>query len=184
MKPEEAFAEAWKRTHAAEGGYSNNPKDPGGETNHGITYRVARANGYYGPMKDLPREIAEAIAEEEYWLRHNFHEVAKLNVPVALELFDTQYNMWEGSAAKFLQRALNALNKEGTLYYDVDVDGRIGIKTLDALEAYLNYRGKPGEVVLLRMLNAQQCCDYIRQANETVGKEEFVYGWVLNRVGL
>ncbi|WP_083579019.1 glycosyl hydrolase 108 family protein [Tardibacter chloracetimidivorans] len=37
-----------------EGGYVNNPNDTGGETNWGITRGVAVANGYSGPMKDLP----------------------------------------------------------------------------------------------------------------------------------
>ena len=46
-----------------EGGYSNNPKDPGGETMWGITARVARAWGYSGPMKSLPRETAKQIAK-------------------------------------------------------------------------------------------------------------------------
>ena len=40
---------------ALEGGYSDNPADPGGKTNHGVTEQVARANGYQGDMKALPK---------------------------------------------------------------------------------------------------------------------------------
>ena len=46
----------------AEGGYVNDPQDKGGETNYGITVAVARANGYAGPMRDLPVAMARAIA--------------------------------------------------------------------------------------------------------------------------
>lgn len=50
-----------------EGGYSNNPKDPGGKTMWGVAERVARAAGYTGPMRELPRDTAKAIAKRLYW---------------------------------------------------------------------------------------------------------------------
>jgi hypothetical protein len=53
-------------TIALEGGYVNHPADPGGETNMGITKKVARQNGYVGPMRTLPREIAEGIYYDDY----------------------------------------------------------------------------------------------------------------------
>lgn len=50
-----------------EGGYVNNPKDPGGETNYGITIKTARAHGYYGSMHDIPMSVVERIYRESYW---------------------------------------------------------------------------------------------------------------------
>ena len=51
---------------AVEGGYVNNPKDPGGATNHGITEQVARQHDYKGDMRDLTREVAESIYYADY----------------------------------------------------------------------------------------------------------------------
>lgn len=176
------FNAAWQRTHGIEGGYSNNPKDPGGETMHGVTARVARAWGYTGPMRLLPLETARRIGKQAYWDPLRLDQIAELSPPVALELFDTNYNLWARAAAKFLQAALNGLNREGKFYGDIPVDGLIGKGTVDALRAFLAARGKPGEVVLLRLLNAQQAVDYLRQTQENPKKEEFLYGWVLHRV--
>jgi lysozyme family protein len=177
-----AFERAWALTAAAEGGYANHPDDPGGETNHGITFRVARANGYTGAMRDLPSALAVKIAKTEYWDRLRLDEIAALSEGLAAELFDTNFNLWFGAAGKFLQRALNALNRQGRDYSDLAVDGNVGAVTVAALVAFLKVRGVSGEVVLLRLLNAQQCCDYLRQATEDVRKESFLYGWVLQRV--
>lgn len=177
-----AFERAWAKTGRAEGGYVNHPDDPGGETNHGITVRVARANGYAGPMKELPAAMAVAIAKREYWDAIRGDEIAALSEPIALELFDTHFNFYAGAAAKFLQRGLNGLNRQGKDYADLNVDGSIGPTTVKALTRYLAIRGKDGETVLLRLLNAQQACDYLRQCTESYGKESFLFGWIKQRV--
>jgi lysozyme family protein len=45
----------------------NNPKDPGGETNYGITKATARSHGYTGNMHDIPMSVVERIYRESYW---------------------------------------------------------------------------------------------------------------------
>ncbi|MEO6113087.1 MAG: glycosyl hydrolase 108 family protein, partial [Sphingomicrobium sp.] len=99
-----------------EGGYSDHPADRGGPTRFGITEAVARAHGYGGAMRDLPREEAAAIYRRLYWLRPRFDQVAARAPRVAAELFDTGANMGPAVAATFLQRALTALNRNGKDY--------------------------------------------------------------------
>jgi lysozyme family protein len=48
-----------------EGGYVNHPKDPGGETNLGVTKRVYEEFGGTKDMKDLTQEDVEPIYDYE-----------------------------------------------------------------------------------------------------------------------
>ncbi|WP_099722268.1 glycoside hydrolase family 108 protein, partial [Bordetella bronchiseptica] len=101
-----------------EGGYSNNPADPGGETMWGVTAAVARANGYTGPMRDMPRDTAKAIYRARYWtpVRGDM-----LPPAVAFQVFDAAVNHGTGQAAKWLQAAVGTAQ-----------DGQIGPLTLNA----------------------------------------------------
>jgi len=167
-----------------EGGYISHPKDRGGPTNYGITEAVARAHGYSGAMRSLPREEAAAIYKRLYWLRPRFDQVARRSPAVAAELFDTGVNMGPAVAATFLQRALSALNRERKDYADLVPDGRIGPATLSALDRFFELRGRQGgEQVLLRALDALQGERYIRLAERRPANEAFLYGWLANRVG-
>jgi lysozyme family protein len=167
-----------------EGGYVNNPADKGGPTNFGITEAVARAQGYRGSMRSLPREEAVDIHKRLYWLRPRLDAVAGRAPAVAEELFDTGVNMGPAVAVTFLQRALTALNRNGGDYADLVPDGRIGPATLTALDCFLHMRGqRAGEIVLLRALEALQGERYIRLAERRPANEAFLYGWLANRVG-
>jgi len=160
-----------------EGRYVNNPADKGGPTCFGITQAVARANGYAGPMQQLPREEAAAIYRRLYWLRPRLDEVAKRSARIAAELFDTGVNMGPAVAVTFMQRALTALNRNGTDYPDLTPDGRVGPATLAALDAFLKLRGaNGGETVLLRALEALQGERYLRLAERRPAKEAFFTG--------
>ena len=167
-----------------EGGYADHPGDKGGPTCFGITEAVARAQGYRGAMRQLPREDAAAIYKRLYWLRPRFDEVAKRSQRISGELFDTGVNMGPAVAATFLQRALTALNRNGKDYPDLAPDGRIGAQTLAALDAFLSARGRSnGETVLLRALEALQGERYLRLAERRPANEAFLYGWLANRIG-
>lgn len=167
---------------AAEGGYSNNPSDAGGETNYGITVLVARANGYHGDMRYLPRELAKQIYTIQYWLTPKLDQVNNLSSSVAVEMFDTGVNAGVSFAVKALQDALNILNRNGADYKDVVVDGNIGPATLLALGQYLAKRGKDGENVLVKVLNIIQGAHYISITKSRPANEAFLTGWIKNRV--
>ncbi len=167
-----------------EGGYGNHPADKGGPTCFGITEAVARAHGYRGAMRALPRSEAAAIYRRLYWLRPRLDEIAKRTPLVARELFDTGVNMGPGVAVTFLQRALTALNRNGTDFADLVPDGRVGAGTIAALDAFLAARGvRGGETVLLRALEALQGERYLRLAERRPANEAFLYGWLANRIG-
>jgi len=167
-----------------EGGYVNHPADKGGPTCFGITEAVARAQGYAGAMRQLPRPDAMQIYRRLYWLRPRFDDVAKRSRRIATELFDTGANMGPAVAATFLQRALTALNRNGSDYPDLVPDGRIGDQTLGALDAFFAQRGHAGgETVLLRALEALQGERYLRLAERRPANEAFLYGWLANRIG-
>jgi lysozyme family protein len=167
-----------------EGGFVSNPADRGGPTKYGITEAVARAHGFAGAMRDLPRDEAAAIYKRLYWLRPRFDQVAKRSGTIAAELFDTGVNMGPSVAATFLQRALSALNRSRKDYPDLVPDGRIGTATLAALDRFLELRGKPaGETVMIHALDALQGARYIRLAERRPANEPFLYGWLANRIG-
>lgn len=110
------FDKAWRDLLGNEGGYSNHPSDPGGETMWGVTKRVAVANGYTGPMRDLPETTAKGIAKREYWDKYQCDALPDV---IAFQVLDAAYN--GGYPVKWLQLAV------GT-----KPDGKIGPATLAA----------------------------------------------------
>lgn len=166
-----------------EGGYANHPADRGGATCWGITERVARAEGYAGPMRTLPRSVAVAIYHRLYWERPRLDAVATRAPQVAAELFDTGVNMGPAVGIGFLQRALNALNRGAADYPDLAVDGRVGPVTIAALDRFLALRRPGGEAVLLKAVEALQGERYMALAESRPANEAFLYGWLVNRIG-
>ncbi|MDY6957578.1 MAG: glycosyl hydrolase 108 family protein [Halobacteriota archaeon] len=176
------FDKSFARTLVLEGGYSDDPNDPGGKTRYGITEYDARQHGYDGEMKDLPVEIAKKIYRERYWDPIKGEEIG--NQMIADEVFDTAVNCGVKTAGRFLQRSLNALflYKGNEMYRKLVVDGVIGPKTLKALDKYLDKRGYEA---LLKTLNCLQGNYYvILTESDRRGKKfaTFFYGWITNRV--
>ncbi|MEZ5776013.1 MAG: glycosyl hydrolase 108 family protein [Hyphomicrobiaceae bacterium] len=112
-----------------EGGYSDDPQDPGGPTNKGITlatyaaFEGAKLDGrsrakLLAGLKAIPDDTVARIYEERYW-RKSFAD--RLRPGLALMHFDAAVNHGVGRAAQFLQEAL-----------DVEIDGEIGPLTLAA----------------------------------------------------
>lgn len=167
---------------AREGGYVDHPADPGGATCWGITVAVARANGYHRPIRDMPKPVAAAIYESVYWRAPGFDRIATRAPACAAELFDTGVNMGTATAIGFLQRALNALNRGASDYPDLALDSAIGPRTLAALDAFLARRGRAGERVLVKAIDALQGERYLSLAERRPADEAFLYGWLAERI--
>ena len=112
------FDEAFDRLIGHEGGYANHPSDPGAETMWGVTARVARASGYSGDMRALPREKAKEIYRAKYWASVRADELPS---SLRFDVFDGAVNSGPAQAIEWLQEAVGA-----------EPDGRIGPMTLAA----------------------------------------------------
>ncbi|WP_429497239.1 glycoside hydrolase family 108 protein [Robbsia andropogonis] len=164
-----------------EAGYSNNPLDAGGETMWGVTAAVARAYGYMGAMKDLPRATAVDIFRSRYWTVPKFDQLNAIDSALAAHLLDIGVNMGPATGVKFVQRALNVLNQQAKTFPDMAVDGGLGPMTLAAIKAFYAARGADGPKVLFGMVQSQQSVRYIELAEANPTQETFEFGWQLNR---
>ena len=111
-----------------EGGYVNHPKDPGGETNLGVTKRVYEEFGGTKDMKELTVEDVAPIYKKGYWDKLKGDDLAG---GLDLCVFDFGVNAGPGRAAKYLQTQI------GTV-----ADGGIGPNTLAKLEEYIRENGE------------------------------------------
>ena len=110
-----------------EGGYSDNPADPGGATNMGITlatYRQWADNPSLGPVQvqGMTERTARGIYRSLYW---NPLRADALPAGVDLSVFDMGVNAGIWGSARLLQRAVGFTGDE--------VDGCIGPETLEAV---------------------------------------------------
>lgn len=106
------FDEAFERLIGHEGGYVNDPTDPGGETKYGVS-----RSSY--PGEDIPNmtlDRAKAIYRRDYWGPAGCESVPDA---VKFDLFDMAVNSGVKTAVKTLQTAVFA-----------DPDGVIGPRTL------------------------------------------------------
>lgn len=110
------FEEAFDVVVGTEGGYVNDPQDPGGETNWGISKRAYPKLD----IKNLSKNEAEAIYLRDYWLKCR---CADLPGFWRLPVFDCAVNQGCGDAIEFLQRAVGVAD-----------DGIFGPKTLAAVD--------------------------------------------------
>jgi len=148
------FGLAIKKTLEFEGGYSNDPHDPGGETKFGISKRSY-------PDEDiaaLTLRRAKAIYERDYWAPLRLGEFE--HQAVAEAVFDFAVNLGPRRAVQAFQRVLG-----------VRADAVIGPKTLGA-EAVAD------EDLVLARLAVERIARYVRIAETRKSQRKFVVGWV------
>lgn len=172
------FNSALAKTLNLEGGYSNNPYDTGGKTMYGITEATARAYGYQGEMRNLSLEFAKDVYRRGYWSSIRLDEVS--SQLLAENLFDCGVNCGTKTAIRFLQRALNVLNKRATKWSDIEINGEMNDSTIQCLVAAL--KSKSMETSLIKLFNVLRGEYYVRIAEKREANEEFMLGWILHRL--
>ena len=148
------FKKAIKIVLKHEGGYVNDPDDPGGETKYGISKRAY-------PDLDigaLTEQSATEIYWNDYWCGNKLY---KIPVPLQMVFFDMCINFGRKGAVKVLQEAANAVNKE-----KIDIDGGCGPATLNAIKNLTTDR-----VRAYRVLRFAKLCI----SKPTLAK--YWYGW-------
>ncbi len=183
------FTQAFNLTSAHEGGYVDDPSDRGGETYRGISRvhhqswngwekidALKRRAGFPGIL-DKDRGLQSSVKnfyKKKYWNRFLGDEIE--DQQVANELYDTSVNMGVRRAVRFLQNALNLLNRNQRNYADLVIDGWFGQGTLAGLAEYLRLDGN--SAALLKTMNIQQGAHYIEIMQNDASQERYARGWL------
>jgi len=187
---EKAFQKTMEFETGGSLGYDNDPDDPGGETFFGLTrryepdwpgwsfidgHKLKYPSDFAKHLKNDPQLMAQVknMYLEKYWKKTGCDKIADDNL--ASEIFDSAVNIGTKSAVKFLQTALNALNRQETLYPDIAEDGVFGADTVSALSKYLAVSNDIG--LLLKIVNVLQGNHYIEIMRNNHKLEKFARGW-------
>ena len=165
---------------ALEKGYVNNPNDPGGETNHGITVAVARQHGYQGPMISLPKEMAADIYYSDYIAKPGYLPLIKLSPALGEEVVDSGVNAGPSRSSLWFQKSLNALNRGGRDYASVAEDGKLGPASLAAYQSLVRVRGRVDACkMMIKLMDSYQIQHYLSLKSMSM----FTPGWINHRIG-
>lgn len=191
------FEEAYQLTSIQEGGYSNHPKDKGGETYHGIARKYWPVWAGWEMIDEIKNEISPDFANAlalnkelqaliESFYKENFWDkllCGHLPQKIANELFDTSVNMGHYYGAYCLQKSLNKLNRNQKDYKDILVDGQIGAQTLKATSSLFktaNFSSRNHDKILkwlLKWMNYYQLRKYDLITEKNPDQEVFIAGW-------
>ena len=184
MKPD--FQISFAKAIQAEGFLSNNKADHGGFTYKGISRTkhpawsgwkiidstpLALLRRGAGGEVDKLNQLVEEFYRSEFW-----NKIQGDLLPTQLiadELFDSSINLGVPVVSEFLQKTINLLNRNGSLYPDIKVDGIISSKTLAALNKCIAINS---EKLFFNLLNFYQSKRYIGLM-ERDGTQEIFIGW-------
>lgn len=119
---------------AREGGYVNDPDDPGGATKYGVTIHTMRRLGLdlTGDGTVTPADVKRLTRKQarDIFLTHYFHKprIGELPEPLQASVFDMYVNAG-GNAVRILQRVL------ANMGYRLKQDGALGPVTLEIAAA-------------------------------------------------
>lgn len=155
-----------------EGGFVNDPADPGGATNKGVTIatfelcaaRLLDIRPTLDNLRALTDAQAATIYKALYWDKVHGDEIALQ--PLANIVFDFQVNAG-ANASKLLQRVLNTLGASPQL----TVDGAIGASTLAALS-------RANSVAVYAAYKQGRKDYYTNLVNQRPALGKFLKGWL------
>lgn len=145
---------------AREGGFVDDPDDPGGATKHGVTIHTMRRLGLDltgdGVVDRADVQVLTRAQAVEIFLKHYFEKPKIDLLPEALwpSVFDMYVNAG-AHAVRILQKLL------GQMGYDLDVDGIIGVQTARACSDAAN----PQPIVLRDAYGVARRSYYFRLAD-------------------
>jgi len=146
-----------------EGGYVNDPNDPGGETKYGISKKA------YPDLdiKHLTIDDAKEIYYQDYWIKASCTLIEQYSERLAFFHFNTSVNLGCRRAIKLLQKSIK---QQG---FSIKIDGIFGNQTL------LNLKQSN-----LQWLYDTYCISissyYIKLTQQVSKLRKFLRGW-LNR---
>lgn len=174
------FKIAYEITRVIEKGRGTLKHDNGGYTYNGITQKnwpdwegwtfLATRGTLTENEQKIIDDMEFKFYQANFWDRIGLSSIN--NQKIANELYDTGVNAHPRKAIRFLQTALNLLNRNGILYPDIPVDEILGTKTL----ALTNNHPYPD--ALLKLLNGLQLSYYIAICEKDPSQEEFLRGWL------
>lgn len=145
-----------------EGGFVNDPDDPGGATNKGITLATAQRHGIstVDDLRAITDEKAAEIYRADYW---QFGEIESQSV--ATKLFDMGVNFGVKTAVKLCQEALNEVGAS------LRLDGACGPQTVAFVNATL-----PAQ--MLEMLCHEATWRYLDIVIARPKSKKYLPGWL------
>lgn len=166
MSDDSAFDAAVEILLAHEGGLADDPADPGGITNFGISLRSYPELGGAG-IRALTPEQAKAIYRHDWWLRYGWNDLAP---PLDAKLLDIGVNIGADAVHRALQRALRANG------VPVAEDGALGPATRSAIA-----QAEPK--ALLAAFRSEVAGHYRLIAALHPAEQRFLQGWLARAYG-
>lgn len=172
------FKNAFQLMIAHEGGYVNDPDDPGGETYKGVARKIfskwdgwvkidllKRMSGFPGNLDKDP-EIQEAIKdfyEVQFWNRLSGSLISEQ--AVANSIFDFAVNAGTGTSASLAQMVV-----------ETEADGVIGNESIAKINAF-----NPDH--FLASFTVAKIARYVNIVKKRPTSRKYFYGWILRALG-
>lgn len=184
-----SFTTAYGPMMKIEKGYAKDPDDRGGETYNGVSRikhpKLELWHVIDGEKQDpnFPKSLKRNVVldemimdfyRREFWYEPNLDDVDDVDEFLAEKLFRLCVNFGPNRPCKWLQRAMNVLNRNQTRYEDIKPDGDIGRTTIRVLKECVKHNP------IIRILNTMCVMQGAKYLNIMEGDEtqEKYVGWM------